>query len=140
MFHAKQFHKTRNKKILKMRGLIITITSILALIANAQQYSKMSRYVRQMVMEHNITSAAEAKGSYSTLPRLQDATLVFIKTLDDDGDILTSIMFDMKNEADCSENKHKNTDYLKELESQGEIKKAEPKYESRRITGVSVTV
>ena len=38
------------------------------------------------------------------------------KTLDDDGDILTSIMFDMKNEADCSENKHKNTDYLKELD------------------------
>lgn len=38
------------------------------------------------------------------------------KTLDDDGDILTSIMFDMKNEADCSENKHKNVDFLKELD------------------------
>ena len=50
----------------------------------AQQYSKMSRYVRQMVMEHNITSAAEAKGSYPTLLQQQDATLVFVKTLDDD--------------------------------------------------------
>ena len=50
----------------------------------AQQYSKMSRYVRQLVMEHNITSAAEAKGSYPTPLQQQDATLVFVKTLDDD--------------------------------------------------------
>ena len=36
--------------------------------------------------------------------------------------------------------RNKVLDYLRELKDQGEIKKAEPKYESRRITGVSVTV
>ena len=36
--------------------------------------------------------------------------------------------------------RNKVLDYLKELAAQGEIKKSEPKYESRKITGVSVTV
>ena len=36
--------------------------------------------------------------------------------------------------------RNKVIDYMRELEAQGEIKKCEPKYESRRITGVSVTV
>ena len=36
--------------------------------------------------------------------------------------------------------RNKVLDYLRELKKQGEIKELEPKYESRRITGVSVTV
>ena len=36
--------------------------------------------------------------------------------------------------------RNKVLDYIQELEQQGEIKSFEPKYESRRITGVSVTI
>lgn len=58
---------------------------MLAVSANAQDYSKMSRYVRQMVNGlNNTTQVAAAKGVSPTPLSAEDRTLVFVKTLDDD--------------------------------------------------------
>lgn len=44
---------------------------------------------------------------------------------DDDGTEITSIMFEMKNEADMTATKHKNEDFLKELDKDRQEKKCE---------------
>lgn len=44
---------------------------------------------------------------------------------DDDGTEITSIMFEMKNEADMTATKHKNKDFLKELDKDRQEKKCE---------------
>ena len=63
-----------------MRRLIIAIASTFALIANAQDYSKMSRYVRQLVMEQdNAVQAAGAKGVSPTLSTTGNELLAFVK-------------------------------------------------------------
>ena len=47
------------------------------------------------------------------------------KDYDDDGTEITSIMFEMKNEADMTATKHKNEDFLKELDKDRQEKKCE---------------
>ena len=47
------------------------------------------------------------------------------KEFDEDGVELVSIMFEMKNEADASVNKHKNEDFFKELDKDRQEKKCE---------------
>ena len=66
-----------------MRRLIIALMSLLAISANAQDYSKMSRYIRQLAFNYADSQAAGAKGVSPTLSEDCAEVLAFVKAPED---------------------------------------------------------
>lgn len=63
-----------------MRKLLLTITAVIAISANAQDYSKMSRYVRQLVNNYEVNKeATQAKGISPTLSSENSEIIAFVK-------------------------------------------------------------
>lgn len=63
-----------------MKHYILTVMTLLCISANAQDYSKMSRYIRELVRQSDNTSQSlQAKGFSPTLTTAEDEVVAFVK-------------------------------------------------------------